>query len=102
MARKRFQDLDEEQRALHESWDDIARVVLLVILTSTAIWALLVAMVGVPLAAIALVLEVFGAPYGPPAILACCVTYVLTLRLSVYEGQAMSPDPDADETGRRV
>lgn len=60
----------------------------------------LVAMVGVPLAAIALVLEVFGAPYGPPAILACGVTYVLTLRLTVYEGQAMSPDPEADETGR--
>ncbi|MBK7584770.1 MAG: chloride channel protein [Myxococcales bacterium] len=59
----------------------------------------LVAMVGVPLAAIALVLEVFGAPYGPPAILACGVTYVLTLRLSVYETQRMSPTPVGDETG---
>ncbi|AKQ69087.1 Chloride channel protein [Myxococcus hansupus] len=47
----------------------------------------LVAVVGVPLAAIALVLEVFGSAYGPPAVLACCVTYVLTLRLSVYNEQ---------------
>ncbi|MCA9598506.1 MAG: chloride channel protein [Myxococcales bacterium] len=59
----------------------------------------LVAMVGVPLAAIALVLEIFGTPYGPPAILACGVTYVLTLRLTVYEGQRMSPDPTGDEIG---
>ncbi|WP_275583506.1 chloride channel protein [Archangium primigenium] len=47
----------------------------------------LVAMVGVPLAAIALVLEVFGATYGPPAVLACGLTYVLTLRLRVYKEQ---------------
>ena len=47
----------------------------------------LVAVVGVPLAAIALVLEVFGPQYGPPAILACGVTYVLTLRFSVYAEQ---------------
>lgn len=59
----------------------------------------LVAVIGVPLAAIALVLEVFGAPYGPPAILACGVTYVLTLRLKVYSNQRLSPDPDRDETG---
>jgi CIC family chloride channel protein len=59
----------------------------------------LVGMVGVPMASIALVLEVFGAAYGPPAIFACCVTYVLTLRLSVYEQQRKSPDPEADETG---
>jgi CIC family chloride channel protein len=61
----------------------------------------LVAVIGVPLASIALVLEVFGAPYGPPAILACGVTYVLTLRLRVYSNQRLSPDPDADETGGR-
>ncbi|WP_239014805.1 chloride channel protein [Archangium violaceum] len=47
----------------------------------------LVAVVGVPLAAIALVLEVFGSEYGPPAVLACGVTYVLTLRLSIYNEQ---------------
>jgi CIC family chloride channel protein len=59
----------------------------------------LVAVVGVPLAAIALVLEVFGERYSPPAILACGVTYLLTLRLHIYKTQRMSPDPTADETG---
>lgn len=59
----------------------------------------LVAVVGVPLAAIALVLEVFGAAYGPPAILAVGVTYVLTVRFTVYrtQRQASRADPvDAD------
>ncbi len=59
----------------------------------------LVAVVGVPLAAIALALEVFGSEYGPPAVLACGVTYVLTLRLSIYREQlregAEHPHPPA-------
>jgi len=59
----------------------------------------LVAVVGVPLAAIALVLEVFGKSFGPPAILACGVTYLVTLRLKIYSNQRMSPDPDGDESG---
>jgi CIC family chloride channel protein len=59
----------------------------------------LVAVVGVPLAAIALVLEVFGASFGPPAALACGLTYVLTLRLTIYRNQRRSPTPTADETG---
>ncbi|MBK9032434.1 MAG: chloride channel protein [Myxococcales bacterium] len=59
----------------------------------------LVAVIGVPLAAIALVLEVFGPRYGPPAALACGMTYVLTLRIKVYGAQRRAPDPDADETG---
>ena len=59
----------------------------------------LVAVVGVPLAAIALVLEVFGAAYGPPAILAVGVTYVLTVRITVYRTQRLSANPTADETG---
>ena len=59
----------------------------------------LVAVVGVPLAAIALVLEVFGAAYGPPAILAVGVTYVLTVRFTVYRTQRRSANPEADETG---
>ena len=59
----------------------------------------LVAVVGVPLAAIALVLEVFGASFGPPAALACGLTYVLTLRLTIYRNQRRSPTPSADETG---
>lgn len=61
----------------------------------------LVAVIGVPLAAIALVLEVFGPAYGPPAALACGMTYVLTLRIKVYGAQRLAPDPDADETGAR-
>ena len=44
----------------------------------------LVAVVGVPLAAMAFVLEVFGKSYGPPAILACGLTYLLTLRLKLH------------------
>lgn len=51
----------------------------------------LVAVVGVPMAAIALVLEVFGSEYGPPAVLACCITYVLTLRLTIYQEQPRGP-----------
>ncbi len=58
----------------------------------------LVAVIGVPLAAIALVLEVFGPTYGPPAALACGMTYVLTLRIKVYGSQRMSRSPDSDET----
>ncbi len=59
----------------------------------------LVAVVGVPLAAIALVFEVFGKSFGPPAILACGVTYLLTLKFKIYRAQRSSPTPDADETG---
>jgi CIC family chloride channel protein len=59
----------------------------------------LVAVVGVPLAAIALVFEVFGKAYGPPAILACGVTYLVTLKFKIYKQQRFSPDPEADETG---
>jgi len=59
----------------------------------------LVAVIGVPLAAIALVLEVFGKSFGPPAILACGVTYLLTLKFRIYDNQRLSPDPEADETG---
>ncbi|MEZ4366846.1 MAG: chloride channel protein [Kofleriaceae bacterium] len=59
----------------------------------------LVAVIGVPLAAIALVLEVFGKTYGPAAALACGMTYVLTLRIKVYSGQRMAPADDRDETG---
>lgn len=44
----------------------------------------LVAVVQVPLAAIAFVMEVFGAAYGPPAILACVLTYLLARRWKLY------------------
>ncbi|TNF30483.1 MAG: chloride channel protein [Deltaproteobacteria bacterium] len=59
----------------------------------------LVAVVGVPMAAIALVLEIFGPAYGPPAVLACGLTYVVTLRFSLYGTQRTSPTPTADEVG---
>lgn len=44
----------------------------------------LVAVVQVPLAAIAFVMEVFGAVYGPPAIVACVLTYLLARRWKLY------------------
>ena len=59
----------------------------------------LVAVVGVPLATIALVLEIFGASYGPPAIMAVGLTYVLTVRFTVYRTQRRSATPEGDETG---
>ena len=61
----------------------------------------LVGMVGVPMAAIAMSLEVFGPQYGPPTILACGLTYVLTLRLTVYERQlARGRDIVGEGSGR--
>lgn len=52
----------------------------------------LVAVIGVPLAAIALVLEIFGTEYGPPAILACGLTYVFSLRMRVYRSHKNDDD----------
>lgn len=59
----------------------------------------LVGVSGVPLAAIALVFEVFGKAYGPPAIVACGLTYLVTLRIKIYKNQRSSPAPMADESG---
>lgn len=60
----------------------------------------LVAVVGVPLAAIALIFEVFGKSFGPPAILACGVTYLLTLKLKIYQRPASvaAPAEPAEES----
>ena len=44
----------------------------------------LVAVIEVPLAAIAFVLEVFGVAYGPPAIVSCVLTYLLARRWKLY------------------
>lgn len=44
----------------------------------------LVAVVQVPLAAIAFVIEVFGVAYGPPAIVSCVLTYLLARRWKLY------------------
>lgn len=152
---KHFERLDEEGRALHDSWDQIARVVVLVTLLAMLVWGVctalrqlvhvllervlheadhptarggailvaklvaltgvstpdpalfavvgiassLVAVIGVPLAAIALVFEVFGKAFGPPAIVACGVTYLVTLRIKIYKHQRLSPTPVADENG---
>lgn len=58
----------------------------------------LVAVIGVPLAAIALVLEIFGAEYGPPAILACGLTYVVSLHLRVYRAHKNDADLQGHST----
>lgn len=64
----------------------------------------LVAVVSVPLAAVAFVMEVFGAHFGPPAIVACVVTYMLARRWKLYSLPTMqntdaAPDeePDAEK-----
>lgn len=44
----------------------------------------LVAVVQVPLAAITLVMEVFGTAYGPPAIVACVLTYQFARKWRLY------------------
>lgn len=50
----------------------------------------LTAVVGVPVAAMALVFEVFGKAFGPPTILACGVTYLVTLRFRLWENERTS------------
>lgn len=54
--------------------------------------ASLTAVVGVPISAMALVFEVFGKAWGPPAILACGVTFIATTRLRLWsqEGSALA------------
>jgi len=54
--------------------------------------AALVAVARVPVAAIALVLELFGPAFGAPAALACVATHVLTARVRVYGAQRCSTD----------
>jgi CIC family chloride channel protein len=53
----------------------------------------LVAVVQVPLAAIAFVMEVFGASYGPPAIIACVLTYKMARRWRLY----VEPNDDGEK-----
>lgn len=61
----------------------------------------LVAVIGVPLAAIALVLEVFGKSFGPPAILACGVTYLVTLKWKIYGNQRSAARSLEEDEGER-
>jgi hypothetical protein len=53
-------------------------------------WSSLAAAIGVPLVAIALVLEVFGC-----GALACAMTYVMPLRITVYGSQRMATAPES-------
>lgn len=53
--------------------------------TVVGIGSALVAVVGVPLSAMALVIEIFGPSFGPPAVLACALTWVVTLRMRLYQ-----------------
>jgi CIC family chloride channel protein len=46
--------------------------------------AALTAVAGVPLASIALVLEVFGSDYGPAAAIACAMCFTASRRFSLY------------------
>lgn len=50
----------------------------------------LTAVVGVPIAAMALVFEVFGKAYGPPTILACGLTFIATVRFRMWEQEGDS------------
>lgn len=54
------------------------------VFVATGMAAALTAVAGVPLAAIALVLEVFGSEYGPAAALACAVCFTASKRFSLY------------------
>jgi CIC family chloride channel protein len=44
----------------------------------------LVALIRIPLTAIALTIEVFGPTYAPAAAMACALTYVISLRVQIY------------------
>jgi CIC family chloride channel protein len=57
--------------------------------------AALTGVVGVPIAAMTLVLEVFGKAYGPPAILACGITYIVSLRLRLWQQEDSTWDAGA-------
>lgn len=62
---------------------------------ATGMATALTSVAGVPLASIALVLEVFGSNYGPPAALACAVCFTASKRFSLY---ARPPEGGRGET----
>jgi len=47
----------------------------------------LVAVIRIPLTAIALTIEIFGTAYGPAAALACAITYLISLRFPNYRNR---------------
>lgn len=60
--------------------------------------AALTAVAGVPLASIALVLEVFGSDYGPVAAIACAMCFTASRRFSLYlRPSAISTPPTSEE-----
>ena len=54
------------------------------VFVATGMAAALTSVAGVPLAAIALVIEVFGAEYSPAACFACAVCFTASRRFSLY------------------
>ena len=64
------------------------------VFVATGMATALTAVAGVPLASIALVLEVFGSNYGPAAALACAVCFTASKRFSLY---ARPPEGDRSE-----
>lgn len=60
------------------------------VFVATGMAAALTSVAGVPLASIALVLEVFGSDYGPAAALACAVCFTASKRFSLY-----APPPES-------
>jgi CIC family chloride channel protein len=54
------------------------------VFVATGMAAALTSIAGVPLASIALVIEVFGAEYSPAACLACAVCFTVSRRFSLY------------------
>ncbi|MHC4094414.1 MAG: chloride channel protein, partial [Planctomycetota bacterium] len=54
------------------------------VFVATGMAAALTSIAGVPLASIALVLEAFGAEYGPAAALACAICFTASRRFSLY------------------
>jgi CIC family chloride channel protein len=54
------------------------------VFVATGMAAALTSMAGVPLASIALVLEVFGSEYAPDAAIACAICFTVSRRFSLY------------------
>ena len=59
----------------------------------SGIAASLVSVIDVPIAAIALVMEIFGSHYGPAAIVSSVLCYLIAKRLHLYQSQGVAaPD----------
>jgi CIC family chloride channel protein len=67
------------------------------VFVATGMAAALTSVAGVPLASIALVIEVFGAEYSPAACFACAVCFTANRRFSLY---VQSPISEHNENTR--